>query len=146
VYIPVTAGILTALGNGEYAASPNFECPRSECRADDIAILGVCSQCSTHTILNTNFDDCKVDFTYGFNQGLPDEVIKDGTYQELLHTLNNLQTEGLYYDLTWLLCEQRPANFPSMSLQLNVQLTSVEVLRPPKTDSRPPKTDSRPPK
>jgi hypothetical protein len=119
VYIPVTAGVLTALGNKDYAPSPNYECPRFKCQADDVAILGVCSQCNTQTIINTKFDDCQVDFRYELNGGPQDPDINQGTYQDLLDRLSNLETEGLDYNLN-MLCEQRPTNFPSISLNLNM--------------------------
>jgi hypothetical protein len=118
---------LTALGNEDYAPSPNYNCPRSECRAHDVAILGVCSECNTQTIINTKFDDCKVVFKYAYNGGQQYPDINIRTYQDLLDRLSNLETEGLDYNLERMLCEQRPTNFPSISLSLNMVSNAGEI-------------------
>ncbi|KAJ4299107.1 hypothetical protein N0V90_004351 [Kalmusia sp. IMI 367209] len=126
----ITTGVLTALRNEAYNTSVNYKCPASECKIENVNMLGICSSCSTQTIINTNLDNCVVNFWEGEEQNLEGGTVAGGTYQDLQKYLSSVDSN---YATTneWELstqCDVQHDEFPRLWLSLHARMLPGDLL------------------
>jgi hypothetical protein len=126
VYIPLSAGILSALSDQPYTPAPNFICPTSDCQVKNVNMLAVCSTCETESIDINSFEECKASVRALDGS---ETFFKDGSYADLRELLTDLSHYKGPYEIE-MECDKLYTDYPTIHLRLDVAGSTATLQQP----------------